>query len=199
MSSIGAGRPPAAPRGRPRDPALRLRILEHAARIAAEQGVGVGFDAIARAAGASRTTLYRWWSSPEELFLDALLGSVRESIEPDEQSSVTERLRRQVELASVALVASPTGPPLRALAAAALTSDPAHAAFVHSWLAPRRAVARDLVEQGIAEGSIVDDDPEMLVDVLFAPIYHRVFFTGDAVDEQLVDALMRRVEKRQPA
>ena len=34
----------------------------------------------------------------------------------------------------------------------------------------------------------------MLVDVLFAPVYHRVFFTGQPLTEQFVAALIRRIQ-----
>lgn len=180
-------------RGRPRNPELRRRILVAATRLAAESGVDVGFDSIAQAAGASRTTLYRWWSNPQELLLDALLDSVRFSMETDADTSTLARLRSQVELAAAVVIDPPTGAPLRALASAAMTREAAHAAFLQRWLAPRRAASRALIEQGIAEGTIVNEDPEVLIDVLFAPIYHRAFFTGGPLDDDLVDALIRRV------
>lgn len=172
---------------------LRRRILVAAARLAAESGIEVGFDRIAQAADASRTTLYRWWRNPQELLLDALLESVRFSTETDENAPTLARLRSQVELAAAVLTDPPTGAPLRALASAALTSQAAHAALTERWLAPRRAAARPLIEQGIAEGVIVDEDPEMLIDVLFAPVYHRAFFTDGPLNDELVDALIRRV------
>lgn len=125
--------------------------------------------------------------------LDALLESVRFSMETDEHAPTLSRLRSQVELAAAVLIDPPTGAPLRALASAAMTRDATHTAFTEHWLAPRRAASRALIEQGIAEGAIVDEDPEALIDVLFAPIYHRAFFTDSPLDDDLVDALIRRI------
>lgn len=153
----------------------------------------VGFDRIAQAAGASRTTLYRWWANPQELFLDALLDSVQFSLDTDEDAPTLARLRSQVELAAAVLIDPSTGAPLRALASAAMTSDATHTAFAQHWLEPRRTAARALIDHGIDEGVIVDEDPEVLIDVLFAPIYHRALFTGGPLDDDLVDALVRSI------
>ncbi|MDM4762021.1 TetR-like C-terminal domain-containing protein [Galbitalea sp. SE-J8] len=193
-SNSGTPQPPRG-RGRPRDPQLRDRILAAAARLAAEAGVDIGFDRIAQAAGASRTTLYRWWRTPEELLLDALLGSVHESITTDAGTPAIEGLREQMTLAADVLIDAPTGGPLRALAAGALSRRATHAAFAEHWLAPRRAAARELVARGIREGTIVDEDPELIIDALFAPIYHRAFFTDGPLDAAVIDALLRRVAR----
>lgn len=181
-------------RGRPRDTELRARILRAAAALAATDGVDVGFDRIAQAAGASRTTLYRWWRAPHELFLDALLDAVAFSLETDATAPVPVQLRMQVEAAAAILIDPPTGAPLRALAAAAAVDDEARADISARWFAPRRAAARALIERGIADGSIVAADADVLADVLFAPIYHRAFFTGQPLTEQFVASLVRLIE-----
>lgn len=159
----------------------------------------MGFDGIARAAGTSRTTLYRWWHDPQELLLDALLESAGFSIDTDPGAPVLERLRSQARSAAAALADPPTGAPLRALAAGSLMSADSHAAFAEHWLAPRRAAARALIERGIEDGTIANEDPEVLTDVLFAPIYHRAFFTDGPLDHEVVDTLIRLIAARQPA
>jgi AcrR family transcriptional regulator len=180
-------------RGRPRDARLRQRILAAAAELVTSDGIDVGFDRIARAAGASRTTLYRWWSNPHELLLDALLEAVQFSIETEGPGSAIEKLRAQVAMAGQVLSDPVTGGPLRALAAGALADEDTRRRFQEHWLTPRRDAARLLVIQGIAEGSILERDPDFVVDVLFAPIYHRVYFTGGPVDEGLFDELIRLI------
>ncbi|WP_448256908.1 TetR/AcrR family transcriptional regulator C-terminal ligand-binding domain-containing protein [Microbacterium aurum] len=186
---------PAAPRGRgrPRDTALRQRILTAAARLAADEGIDVSFERIAHAAGASRTTLYRWWQGPHELLLDALLEATAFSLQHDAGTGTIDQLRGQVESAAAVLLDATTGAPLRALAAAALTREGARIDFWEHWLRPRRAAARELILAGIAEGTIADDDPDALIDVLFAPVYHRAFFTAMPLTDAYVDVLMRRI------
>lgn len=193
MYTVSTNSSAARGRGRPRDTDLRRKILTTAAGLAASEGTDIGFDRIAQAAGVSRTTLYRWWPSPQELLLDALLDSVSFSLDTDGAGPALAQLRRQVEFAAGVLSAPPTGAPLRALAAGALTRESLHRAFLERWLTPRRDAARVLIARGIADGTIVDEDPETLIDVLFAPVYHRAFFTAQPIDSDLIDALMRRV------
>ncbi|MCS5732005.1 TetR/AcrR family transcriptional regulator [Herbiconiux moechotypicola] len=185
-------------RGRPRSAELRKRILDAGARVVSETGADVGFEAIAQAAGASRTTLYRWWSSPEELLLDALLDSVQSSIAIAPDMPVLMQLRTHLDSAAAILTDPLTWAPLRALAAAALSKDAAHAAFYEHWLAPRRAAARTLIERGISDGTIIPANPDVHIDVLFAPLYHRALFTNGAISDNLVDELLRIIATHQP-
>lgn len=188
-----AGAPTPRGRGRPRDTELRARILATAARLAADEGVDVGFDRIAQATGASRTTLYRWWRGPHEILLDALRDATAFSLENDPGADVLDRLHAQVESAAAVLTDDVTGGPLRALAAAALTRESARIDFMEHWLRPRRAAARALLVEGIAAGTIVDEDPDTLIDVLFGPIYHRALLTAMPLTADYVEALLRRV------
>ena len=58
-----------APRGRPRDPARRERILAAAQRLFGESGLdGTSLDRIAQAAEVSKVTLYSYFDSKEALF-----------------------------------------------------------------------------------------------------------------------------------
>ena len=58
-----------APRGRPRDPARRERILAAAQQLFGESGLdGTSLDRIAQAAEVSKVTLYSYFDSKEALF-----------------------------------------------------------------------------------------------------------------------------------
>lgn len=62
------------PRGRPRNPALETRILDAAARVYGAHGwAGFNLDAIARAAGVGKSTIYARWKTA-----DSLLGMMIE-------------------------------------------------------------------------------------------------------------------------
>lgn len=161
--------------------------------LSAQDGVDVGFDRIAAQAGVSRTTLYRWWRSPREVLLDALLESVRFSIEVDASTPAIDQLRAHLRSAAEVLTRPPTAAPLRALAAAALGDEAVHLAFRQRWLEPRRAAAQTLVERGFADGSITGADPQAVIDELFGPVYHRAWFTDGPLDEEFINGLLARV------
>ena len=61
--------------GRPRDPELDERILDAARRLLAERGYqGLSIDAVARAAGTTRPTVYLRFAGKEELATSAVAG-----------------------------------------------------------------------------------------------------------------------------
>jgi AcrR family transcriptional regulator len=61
--------------GRPRSESARRAILDAAFALAAEEGAaGMTMEAVARRAGVSKETLYRWWRSRVDVLLDALAG-----------------------------------------------------------------------------------------------------------------------------
>ena len=74
-----------------------------------------------------------------------------------------------------------------------LARESARIDFMEHWLRPRRAAARALLVEGIAAGTIVDEDPDTLIDVLFGPIYHRALLTAMPLTADYVEALLRRV------
>src|SRR5208283_2674 len=62
-----------ASRGRPRDPGADKAIFRAALELFVEHGIeGASFEQIARRAGVARTTVYRRWSSREDLLAQAM-------------------------------------------------------------------------------------------------------------------------------
>jgi AcrR family transcriptional regulator len=71
-------------RGRPRDAERHAAILEAARELIVEVGyTRVTIDAIAKRAGASRTTIYEWWGHRAPLIEEALFSSYEEWPVPD--------------------------------------------------------------------------------------------------------------------
>ena len=74
---------PAAGRGRPRRPETDAAILAAGWRVLAAQGyAGLGFDAVAEAAGCSRPALYRRFANKRELVL-AMMEARSRDVEPE--------------------------------------------------------------------------------------------------------------------
>ena len=91
MSSEGEAK---SRRGRPRLAAKRQAIVDATLALLAEHGFqATTVDAIAARAGVSKNTIYRRWSSKEELLADALDQLTRPELEVDESTGVYELLR----------------------------------------------------------------------------------------------------------
>ena len=164
-------------RGRPRSERTRQAILGAASELLAEHGLSsISMDAVAERAGASKATIYRWWSSKELLALDALFS---------EWDAGSPETRDTGSLAGDLLAL--TRPWVHELAekrygrviAALLTraqSDPEFAdAYRARFLEPRRDQARLIFARAIERNEIpADTDIEAALDLLYGPFYHRM-------------------------
>lgn len=75
----------AAPRpGRPRDPIRHGAILEATRQVILEEGyAALTFDLVAKRAGVSRMTVYKWWRHRAELAEEAMFSRVTQGEAPD--------------------------------------------------------------------------------------------------------------------
>src|SRR4051812_20781321 len=84
-------------RGRPRSDASKEAILHAAYRLLMKRGIAsVSAQEVARQAGVSTATLYRWWKSKEAVMLDAFLDRVEPALAPPLDGSPLERLHQSV-------------------------------------------------------------------------------------------------------
>src|ERR1700761_3415758 len=80
-------------RGRPRDESARLRILKAALELMDEMSfTQVTMEGIAERAGASKTTVYRWWPNKAQLAIEAF----REAVAPELPLRDTGSLRKDL-------------------------------------------------------------------------------------------------------
>ena len=152
------------------------------------------FDSVAKAARASKATLYRRWETKSALVVDAVLrhkGAARVEV-PDEGN-----LRADL----LALVAPKTGrivgpgqPETRALAAVftALLTDPEFAAeFRVRFVDPRRRMGEAIVARARERGEITTDvDGGLLTASLAGIVLHRSFVLGETVDRELLEQIV---------
>ena len=164
-------------------------------RMLAEAGFSsLSFHGVATRAGLSTSTLERYWTSKVDLVLDALCGALAEHPVPD-TGALAEDCRRYLGDVGSAL----STPEMRMVIAGLIDDaarDPALATLLRDRLiAPRRRDLKAMVQRGIDRGEVRDDvDSDVLVDLLIAPLYHRVLVTGDPVNEhithEIVDLLL---------
>ena len=178
-------------RGRPRSESTRRAILSATRDVVVEAGYdGLTFDAVARRAGASRQTLYRWWASKALLVSDAVMDSVfvfaeaaladTGDLAADLTAWLTDVAARAHDPLTLSLV--------RALASAAAEDDAhADALYValtgveHAKLVARLTAARD---QGQSAAHI---DPTTTADALLAiPLFHALTRRSTPMDPAVI-------------
>ena len=162
-------------RGRPRDEVARARILEAALQVLQDVGfANTTTDAIADRAGASKATIYRWWSNKAAVVIEALRIQVARDTPFADTGDLKKDIHQQLQ-SFVQFLTGWRGRVFKAFVAAA-QNDPAFAeSFRSDWVLPRRAEAKEIFERHKQRGTLGPDvDLELLLDVMYGPIYFRL-------------------------
>lgn len=148
----------------------------------------LSIERIAREAGVSKTTIYRWWPNKAAVIIDTFLENHILATPVREDLSAIEALREHV--VSLAGVYAGHEGRLMAQLIAECQYDPATLEeFKKHFWRPRREVVNRLLERALAEGSIRDDrHPDDLADRIYAPIYFRLLFQEGSLDEAAMRA-----------
>jgi AcrR family transcriptional regulator len=181
--------------GRPRSEASHQAIIRATLDLLVEGGFGsLTMEAVRTRAGVGKATIYRRWSSKEELVRDAIVFLHDEIEAPD-----TGSLRGDYDALAtrVRAAASRGGAALMPRLLGEAVNDPELFAIFRAHLVdPRRAALRSVLERGIARGEIrAGIDLDLLIDLFAGPAVYRLLITGGdmaqmfSVDEQM-DALM---------
>lgn len=168
-------------RGRPRDPSADRAILQAALELFVERGFeGTSIEQIAKQAGVGKLTVYRRWSSKEELLPQAIEELVAQDVPwPSDEEIAATPPGDLVEAALDAAAATATEPRFRALVARVLgssVSNPAlMAAYWKHYLLPRRDLTKQLLRRAQAEGTVpADADLDVLIDMMAGAVMYRV-------------------------
>ncbi|WKG04828.1 TetR/AcrR family transcriptional regulator [Mycolicibacterium sp. HK-90] len=168
-------------RGRPRDVAADRAILQAALDAFVEHGVeGSSIEQIAKRAGVGKPTIYRRWSSKEDLIAAAMETLIAEeagwaSPEQIDVESPYELVEAAIESAAV----TTTAPHYRALLARVFGSAVSHpelmAVYWDRYILPRRKLAARLLERAQECGTVADDaDFDVAIDMMVGAITYRV-------------------------
>ncbi|HEY1913913.1 MAG TPA: TetR/AcrR family transcriptional regulator [Vicinamibacterales bacterium] len=188
------GSPKPRPRGRPRSDASRQAILRAAYRLLKKRGIAsVSAQELARQAGVSTATLYRWWKSKEAVMLEAFLARVKPALAPPLEGSPLERLHQSVVRGAEWLHSKDSSVAVRLISD--VQEDPVlRRLFLERFYLPRRAMNLDLVQQAIAAGELPrDTNADLLIDALTGPLYFRRIIGHAPVDQAFASQLASRV------
>jgi AcrR family transcriptional regulator len=177
------------PPGRPRSEASREAILDAAYWQTIERGYSaVTTDSIAKAAGAGKQTLYRWWPGKAAIVLDALAQKARARIDrPMEAAIRAGDLHGYLRAAIAALTT--TGPALRCLMGEAQGDPDILSGLRRHFVEPRCDGLRRLLEQRVASPT----EREILVEAIDGAIWRRLLL-GEPLDGAFAAALAATVK-----
>lgn len=168
-------------RGRPRDPEADVAILRAALDLFIERGVeGTSIEQIAKRAGVGKLTVYRRWSSKEDLLPQAIEELVAQDVPwPTDEEIAASSPYELVEAALEAAASTATDARFRGLIARVLGSSVSHPALMESYwthyLLPRRELTKRLLRRAQEAGTVPDDaDLDVLIDMMAGAVMYRV-------------------------
>ena len=188
------GHRPAGP-GRPRDAATHRAVLAATRRLLLDSGYpALTFEAVAIAAGTTRTTLYRWWPTRGALVLEAAADHLHIGTVPDTGDS-----HHDLRTAVRQLTTTFSDPLARIVILAAISNldgDASMAAtFRDTWVYPWRRTATDALQRAIHRGDLpADADPQFLLNVIVGTVFQSTITvatpTTDKLDDQLTHLIL---------
>jgi AcrR family transcriptional regulator len=164
--------------------------------LAAEQeAAGLHMGAIAKRAGVSKETLYRWWPSKTEVVLEALAERSHRAIPLPDTGSLGGDLR--AFLCATVDAADPTTVRLLRAVAAEAAADQHVAQIVRDRsLVTRRAALGELLERAVDRGEVTREHAVMTIDLVYGSLWYRLIFDVGPLDHGWADAVAAAIAPR---
>ena len=157
-------------------------------------------DAIARRAGVSKATIYKWWPNKSLVALDAYLAGMTEQVALPDTGSAEQDFTEQLK--SVMAFYTTSLGRLFCQFLAEGQSDPGFLAlFRERFLYARRDTARVMWQRGVDRGEIREEiDSEIVLDLIYGPMIFRLLAghgsLSDRDSEAVVEAVFGGVRRR---
>lgn len=180
--------------GRGRRPAaeVRKRVLAAAAELLFDQGLAaVTFDRVAARAGASKTTLYKWWPSAGALAAEAYFNRVEHTLEFPDTGDIAADLRTQLRAFVHLMTKAGAGSVIAELVGAAQTDPALRQAFSVSSSRPRRDLAIAYLQRARERGQLREGfSLQVIVDQLWGACYHRLLIPDEPLTIEFAEELV---------
>jgi AcrR family transcriptional regulator len=154
--------------GAVRSPDTHSAILNAAARVLTNEGyAGFTFDAVARLAGSSKPTLYRWWPNKAALIMEVYEQSSETVLAPKDHGSLEADLNDIMRRLVVWWRDTRAGEAFRGVIAEAQGSSEAQEQLRATFLPRRREILRKAFDRAQARGEITNSaDTESALSLL---------------------------------
>jgi AcrR family transcriptional regulator len=171
-------------------------ILDATRELLSESGVrNLTVEKVAARSGVAKTTIYRRWRSKEDLALAVLIDFVQTIVAVPRGDGVRSELVALLKGAVDTLGTTTMGPIMQGLVSELATNEDLSQAFHNQVVALRVAEVRKIVRRAVDRGELREDtDVDLLHELLFGPVYYRLFLSGQPLDRKLpgriVDAVL---------
>jgi AcrR family transcriptional regulator len=180
--------------GRPRSEAARVSILDTAYSFLQSGPVSlISTVHIARKAGVSSATVYRWWSTKEALLLDAFLHKANHELFLKVEGSPLERLR-EYALQVGRFFTGENGIVVARLLTAIQDNPTLRKEFMERVYSPRDGEFRAIVEEAIKKRQLpAGTEVSVFLDTIVGPLLTRLLIRHEQIDEPFVLSVFNRV------
>jgi AcrR family transcriptional regulator len=173
-------------------------VLGAALALAAEQGPGgLTMEAIAKRAGVSKETLYRWWRSKTEVILDAMADRGQRSIPVPDSGDLRRDLRTFLR-ATIDSADPTTVQMLHALASAAAADESVAVQVRDRFLSTRRRDLGSILERAADRGEITHRFIPLATDLVYGSMWYRLIFQVGHLDSEWADEVAAAVAANRP-
>jgi len=185
-----------APELHPRTARARKDLLAAAVDLLATEGyAALTMDRLAAEARASKQTIYRLWSSKEDLIAEAVLTYLVVYPDPDTgniRDDLVALVERQIEV----LLSTQHGRALAAIWPYAAVSEELRKRVLLGTRGRRREAVAKVIRRGIERGELRGDtDVDLLMDLLMSPAHLKISHYQDPPDKsyaaRLVEPLLQ--------
>jgi AcrR family transcriptional regulator len=182
------------PAGRPRSEVSRVSILNTAYKFLRCRPVSsISTLHIARKAGVSTATVYRWWSTKEALLLDAFLHKTNHELVLKTEGPPLERLKEYV-LQVGRFFTGENGIVVARLLTALQDNPILHKQFLERVYSPRDREFRAIVKEAIKKRQLpADTEVSVFMETIIGPLLTRLLIRHEQIDEQFVGHVFDRV------
>ncbi|MBQ1066815.1 TetR/AcrR family transcriptional regulator [Micromonospora chalcea] len=170
----------------------RRAILAAALELLTETGYSaLTVEAIAARAGVGKQTIYRWWRGKGAVILDALADDMPEVIALPDTGDLRADLR-EVLRATVAEFADPRlSATTRAITIETLADEDLAAQARDRLLRPQLNAVRARLEAAREAGQVRPDTAlDLVVELLFGPLYHRWLLRNGPLTDDYADGIV---------
>lgn len=185
--------PPAKARGRPRSEAAASHdeILDAVYTLLQEKSVReLTIEEVARQAGVGKPTLYKWWPSKAALVIDMFEERVVGRLSVSSEGTAEHAIRTQVrEL--IRLLNGFFGKVAADIIAEGQSDPTILQEYRDRYMNKRRAFSAEVIERALKSGELKKAiEPELLIDMIYGPIYYRLLVRHRKLDQAFGDALV---------